>query len=237
MVHVLRRRQPREELDRARRPAGGVARELLQHDRGALAAAVGDRVGHIRARADPGRLDRPDRAHAEQVADIGHDPFVAGLDEPVVVEAGRCRPRRARARLRSPPAARAAARPGRHRACGRGRAAACTAVRASGGSWRHLHDCQRRGVDQQQLGRRRGARRRIEARAERGHGVEHGRGGRRTVGVGLQLDQVDRDHARARCGSGSPPRQPSPTGRGRVPRSRSAASSTRRDRCRTSAKR
>ena len=86
MVHVLRGREALEELDRARRPAGDVARQLLEHDRGALAAPVGERVRHVGARADASRRHRPDRPHAEQIADVRHDPFVAGLDEPVVVE-------------------------------------------------------------------------------------------------------------------------------------------------------
>ena len=87
VVHVLRRRQALEELDRARRPAGDVARQLLQHHRRALAAAVCDGVGDEGARADAGRRHRPDRPYAQQVAQVGHDPLVAGLDEPVVVEA------------------------------------------------------------------------------------------------------------------------------------------------------
>ena len=75
-----------EVLDGPRAPAGHVARELLEHRDGALGAPVRDRVGHEAALAERRTLDRQQPAHAEQVADVRHDPLLAGLDEPVVVE-------------------------------------------------------------------------------------------------------------------------------------------------------
>src|SRR5262249_17254021 len=88
VVDVLRRRETCEELDRPRLPAGDVARQLLEHHRGALAAPTSTRVADIAAKTDPGRIDRPDRPDAKEIADIGDDPFLAGLDKPVLVEPG-----------------------------------------------------------------------------------------------------------------------------------------------------
>ena len=51
-----------------------------------LRAPVRDRVGDEAALAERRALDRQQPAHAEQVADVRHDPLLAGLDEPVVVE-------------------------------------------------------------------------------------------------------------------------------------------------------
>ncbi len=90
VVEVLGRRQPLEELDGARGPAGHVARQLLQHRGGPLAPPVAEGVGNDRAlaqRPQPVR-DRQQPADIEEVAEVGDDPLVAGLDEPVVVEPG-----------------------------------------------------------------------------------------------------------------------------------------------------
>ena len=43
-------REELEKLDRARVPAGDIARQLLEHGSGAFAPAVADRVRHFRAR-------------------------------------------------------------------------------------------------------------------------------------------------------------------------------------------
>jgi hypothetical protein len=86
VVHVLRRDQMLEELDDARVPPGDVARQLLQHGGCSLAPAKRNGMRHLGARArDPGR-NSMQPAIADQVADVRHDPFGAGLDELVVIE-------------------------------------------------------------------------------------------------------------------------------------------------------
>src|SRR5262249_4393632 len=75
------------ELDRPRPPSGHVVRELLEHRDGALPPPVAERVRDVCAQAPGARPDRVQAAHAEQVADVGDDPRVARLDEPVLVEA------------------------------------------------------------------------------------------------------------------------------------------------------
>ena len=86
MVHVLGGGEALEEFDAPRRPSGDVAGQLLQHRHGPLAAAVAQGVGHVAAQVDVGFADGLDRRDAEQIANIGHHPRLAGLDEPVVVE-------------------------------------------------------------------------------------------------------------------------------------------------------
>ena len=108
VLEVLVPVEQREELDDVRAPAGDVARQLLEHRRRALAAPVVDRLGDVGAHADrarrlqvgPGevgeqRLRRRrggrevevvQRDVADEVADVGHDPALAGLDEEVVPE-------------------------------------------------------------------------------------------------------------------------------------------------------
>ncbi|MEZ4612654.1 MAG: hypothetical protein R2838_20830 [Caldilineaceae bacterium] len=85
MVQVLGGRQRLEELDDARIPVGDVPGQLFQHGRGALAPAEGDGIGHLGARAADGGHDAVERPVADQVADVGHDPRRAGLDEEIVV--------------------------------------------------------------------------------------------------------------------------------------------------------
>ena len=86
VVHVLRGHDALEILHGARVPAGHVARELLQHQRRALAPAQGDGVRHLGARAGHLGRDAVQALVADEVADIGHGPVGAGLDEQVVVE-------------------------------------------------------------------------------------------------------------------------------------------------------
>ena len=89
MVDVLRGGRSLEELHRLASPAGDVARQLLEHGRRTLAPAVRQGVGDVASLAEGGlgaSGHAGQRAHAEQVGDVGHDPFVAGLDEPVVVQ-------------------------------------------------------------------------------------------------------------------------------------------------------
>jgi hypothetical protein len=88
--------QQREELDRPRRPAGEVGRELFEQGQGALAAPGRDGVGDVAAREAQLTVGhavsrKPDaraggRLKAEEVGQIGNYPWLAGLDEPVVVE-------------------------------------------------------------------------------------------------------------------------------------------------------
>ena len=86
VVHVLRRDQHLEELDRARVPAGDVAGQLLQHHGGALAAPERDRVRHLGARAADPRRDAVEHLVADEVADVRHHPGGARLDELIVVQ-------------------------------------------------------------------------------------------------------------------------------------------------------
>ena len=94
----LGRLEQRPELHGTRRPAGHVGGQLDQHGEGPLAAAGGHGPGHLGAAFDGpveplalcrGRLDCLSRAEglvSDQVADVGHGPVLAGLDEPVAVE-------------------------------------------------------------------------------------------------------------------------------------------------------
>jgi hypothetical protein len=89
MIHVLRACGSLEELHGLASPAGDIARQLLEDGRRTLAPAVRQGVGNVTPLAE-GRLGARghawERAHAKQVGNVGHDPFVAGLDEPVVVQ-------------------------------------------------------------------------------------------------------------------------------------------------------
>ena len=86
VLHVLGGGELLEELGHVRRPVGQVARQLLQHQRGALAAAVGDGVGDLGARRSHRGTRATQRSVPDQVADVGRDPVRAGFDELVVVE-------------------------------------------------------------------------------------------------------------------------------------------------------
>jgi hypothetical protein len=56
MLHILRGGELLKKLDRVRRPIGNVVRQLLQHQRRALAPAKRDGVGDFGARrGDLGR--------------------------------------------------------------------------------------------------------------------------------------------------------------------------------------
>ena len=83
-VDVARLLQQAEELDRHCRPARYVAGQLLENDPGALGLPIGQRIGDIGPEAALAELAQ--RPGPDQVADIGHGPVLAGLDEPVVVE-------------------------------------------------------------------------------------------------------------------------------------------------------
>ena len=87
------------ELHRAGRPAGDVGGQFLEQRQGALAAAGGDGVSDVAARRDRAqqlaglrraggqRLLVPvQRLVAGQFPQVRHQPVLAGLDEPVVVE-------------------------------------------------------------------------------------------------------------------------------------------------------
>ena len=86
VIHVLRRRENLKELDRARGPTGHIARQIFQHVRGAFAAAIRQRVGDVGALTESGRWRGIQAAHAEQIADVGHEPIDGRFDEPVVVQ-------------------------------------------------------------------------------------------------------------------------------------------------------
>jgi hypothetical protein len=98
MIEMLGPTQQRVELHRACRPAGGVASQELQQRERSLAPPIAQRVRHLAARhqdpvAQPA-LERRDVTRLaavvhglipDQVGQVGNDPIVAGLDEPVVV--------------------------------------------------------------------------------------------------------------------------------------------------------
>ena len=98
VIQMLHPAEPAVELHRARRPAGGVAGQVLQQRQRALAPPRVDGVGHVGARrqhaaeagvatavrAQRGRL-RQQRI-TEQVAEVRHHPIVAGFNECVVVQ-------------------------------------------------------------------------------------------------------------------------------------------------------
>ncbi len=86
VLHVLRGGELFEKFDRMCRPAGDVLRELLQHQRGALAAAEGDGVGDFGTRRGQLGAEPAQRPVADEIADIGRHPLGAGFDELVVVE-------------------------------------------------------------------------------------------------------------------------------------------------------
>ena len=86
VLRVLRRPEQLKELDGLGPPAGDVVGELLEHGQRPLAPSVRERVGDVAAHAAGLRADRVEPPHAEQFADVGDDPGVAGLDEPVLVE-------------------------------------------------------------------------------------------------------------------------------------------------------
>ena len=99
VVDVLSHREQAVELHRAGRPAAHRFGQVLQNRQRALAAAEADGVGHLATRHDDalarqGPSSRralgqcADRRVADERADIGHDPVLARLDEPVFVEAG-----------------------------------------------------------------------------------------------------------------------------------------------------
>ena len=100
VIEVLRPAEQRVKLHRPRRPAGNVVGEQLQQRQRALAPAITQRIGYLTARDQnlvalaplrclhgPGITRFMHRLVADQIADIGRHPVVAGLDKPVVVEA------------------------------------------------------------------------------------------------------------------------------------------------------
>ena len=86
VIHELRGDELLEELHRARWKVGDVVRELLEHQRRALAPAIGDRVRHFRARRGDACRDAMQRPVADQIADVRRHPVGARLDELIVIE-------------------------------------------------------------------------------------------------------------------------------------------------------
>ena len=86
MIHELRPPKQLEELDRARVPAGNIARQLFEDGSRPFTAPVTDRVGHLRARRQLVRPDGMERAITDQIADVWQNPRCASLDELVVVK-------------------------------------------------------------------------------------------------------------------------------------------------------
>ena len=86
VIHVLATREQLEVLDGARRPAGGVARHLLEDRRGALPTSVGDRVRHLGARRETGDRRAGQSSQPDELGKVRQHPGRRGLDEQVVVE-------------------------------------------------------------------------------------------------------------------------------------------------------
>ena len=86
VVQVLSRREQFEELDRACRPARDVARELLEHQCGALAPAQRNRMDDFGAWAGHVGHHTVQGAVSDQVADVRRDPLGTCLDEQIVIE-------------------------------------------------------------------------------------------------------------------------------------------------------
>ena len=97
MVHRLGDRHEPRVLDRPARPSGGVGGETLDGGERSLGAPVADGVGDLAPAA--GRVQgtgvaagrRPDggaEGDVNQVGEVGDEPVLAGLDEPVVIELG-----------------------------------------------------------------------------------------------------------------------------------------------------
>jgi hypothetical protein len=74
-------------LDSPGIPTGGIAGGLLEHRRRPFAAAETERIGDACAMAEFClAADRVQTAHAQQIPQVGDDPFFARFDEPVVVQ-------------------------------------------------------------------------------------------------------------------------------------------------------
>ena len=86
VIHILRIAKDPEELDCVCSPSRSIARQLLHHQDGALAAAEGDGIGDLGARIVDRRSDSLHRPVADQIADVRDHPRRACLDELVVVK-------------------------------------------------------------------------------------------------------------------------------------------------------
>ena len=86
MGEVLRGAEPLEVLHARGGPAGELERQVLDRGQRALPPTVVQGVRDQRALPPGARPDRVQESYAEQVAEVGHDPVGAGLDEGVVVE-------------------------------------------------------------------------------------------------------------------------------------------------------
>ncbi len=87
MMQALVDREAAEILDHPHRPRGHVGAQLLERDDGALAPAVADSVGDLGTATRRARHAGQQRRPADEIADIGHDPGRASLDEFVAVKA------------------------------------------------------------------------------------------------------------------------------------------------------
>jgi len=87
VIEVLRGGQQLEELDNASGPAAYIAGQLLDHARGAFAAAIVERVRYVSALAESSGAGGMERADAKQVANVRDNPLLASFNEPVFVEA------------------------------------------------------------------------------------------------------------------------------------------------------
>ncbi|TKB84496.1 MAG: hypothetical protein E8D43_15595 [Nitrospira sp.] len=86
VVHVLAGLKPLEELHDARVPPRHVSRQLFKYRRRSLATPIGNRIGHLGARAAGPFRHTVQRPVADQVSDVGSHPIGAGLDKLVIVE-------------------------------------------------------------------------------------------------------------------------------------------------------
>src|SRR5262249_37433437 len=88
MVQVLSGVDKLEELYYSSGPIGDIASHLLQHGCRPFAAAVAERVSDEGAGAEGPSADRLQPTDAQEVADIRRHPFLARLDEPVLIKPG-----------------------------------------------------------------------------------------------------------------------------------------------------
>src|SRR2546429_6788938 len=86
MIQVLRRGEQLKVFNDARIPVRGIMRHLFEHRRRALATTISERVRHLRTLAEFRSRPGEDAARPDEIADVGHDPFGARLDELIVVE-------------------------------------------------------------------------------------------------------------------------------------------------------
>src|ERR1022692_1455356 len=88
MVQILSGCKELKKLNYPRRPTGDIERQLLQHRCSSLATTVVERVGNVGALGIRPRASGVKRPHTKQITNVRDHPLLAGLDEPVLIQAG-----------------------------------------------------------------------------------------------------------------------------------------------------